>query len=46
MFEGVSIRYGDEFKRKIQLYDPVKKKYSSVMDDGTYVIENGKVTGR
>lgn len=39
--QGIGMKYGDEFKRKIQLYDPATKKYTSVMDDGTYIIQNG-----
>lgn len=38
IFFGIKLNYGDEFKRKVQIYDPQSKTYKSLQDDGTYII--------
>ena len=44
--EGLNITYGDNFKWKMYLRDKKSMKQETVMDDGSYVIKDGVVTGR
>ena len=43
---GFTRDYGKAFFRKIVVIDPVTKKQKTIQDDGTFVISNGRVTGR
>ena len=46
IMEGLDIAYGNGKKRRVQVWDPEKRKYKPLEDDGTYVIHNGKIVGR
>ena len=43
---GFTRDYGKSFFRKIVVIDPATKKQKTIQDDGTFVISNGRVTGR
>lgn len=46
VIKGIQIKYGDEFNRKMYLFDPEHNRFETVSDDGTYVIHNGTIVGR
>jgi len=46
MLKGAQIKYGDEFNRKIYVYDPSKRDWDTIEDDGTYIIKDDKIVGR
>jgi len=39
--QGINIRYGIEFGRKILVFDKNKNDYVYIYNDGTYMIEDG-----
>jgi hypothetical protein len=39
--QGLNIRYGVEFGRKILVFDQNKNDFVYINNDGTYIIENG-----
>lgn len=46
IMKGVNIYYGNSFKRKIFVFDPEKNETKTIMDDGTYIIKDGRIVGR
>ena len=47
LIAGIKMNYGKHFGRKIFVYDANAKNHTKeIFNDGTYVIKNGKVTGR
>ena len=39
--QGINIKYGNEFGRKVLVFDSNKNDYVYVNNNGTYVIDNG-----
>lgn len=39
--QGINIKYGIEFGRKILVFDQNKNDFVYINNDGTYIIENG-----
>ena len=40
---GLNIKYGCEFGRKILVFDKAKNKYDYIVNNGTYIVENGQI---
>lgn len=43
--DGIEMRYGDEFNRKIYAYDRNRDEYSYVLNDDSVKITNGEIEG-
>ena len=43
--QGLTMKYGPQFGRQIYVTDKMEKE-QLIFDDGTYIISNGKITGR
>lgn len=41
VIQGFLINFGDEFTRRVYVWDPKSKTYTEVIDDGTYVFKDG-----
>lgn len=46
IIKGAKIEYGDEFYRKLYVFDPAKNETVTINDDGSFVVKNGTLVGR
>jgi hypothetical protein len=46
IIKGAKIEYGDEFYRKIYIYNQQSNETEAINDDGTYIISNDTLVGR